>query len=482
MLKQPLASKYRKHRPAIKVVQFGEGNFLRAFVDYAFYELGMATNTPFGVAVVQPLPKGMLPVLAEQDGLYTVFLQGLCQGKKIDSAQCVDTIVKFNDPYSDFKGYLELAHNPELEFIVSNTTEAGIAIDPTDTFAAEPPNGFPAKLLRFLFERYTYFKGDSEKGLRIIPCELIQNNGEQLRECLLKLTVAWQLPEAFKNWLLASNRFYNTLVDRIVPGYPKSNTQTYADRLAYADKLMVTAESFFLWVIETNDDLATRLPFAETDLDVRFVTDQQPYRTRKVRILNGAHTAMVPFGLMHGIETVREAMDDALLGAFVREAVLEEIVPYLGMDHGEGVRFAQAIFERFQNPYIEHRLETIALNSISKYKVRVLPSTLAYIDATGELPKRLVFAWACLLRMYKGQWQGKDMPVNDNAEVICKIQDLWELENIDRFTRQMLAHSDFWGQDFSDNDLIRRGISKALKCLECADTAEAYKRFTDSRP
>ncbi|PCE64768.1 tagaturonate reductase [Sediminicola luteus] len=481
MSKPPLGSTYRKSRPAIKVVQFGEGNFLRAFVDYAFYKLGKATSSPYGVAVVQPLPKGMVPVLAEQDGLYTVFLQGISQGEKIDTAQCVDTIVKCNDPYTDFNGYLELAHAPELEYIVSNTTEAGIALDPTDTFAMEPPNGFPAKLLRLLFERYTFFKGDPEKGLRIIPCELIQNNGEQLRECLLKLTVAWQLPEAFKNWLLASNYFYNTLVDRIVPGYPWSNTQTYADRLAYDDKLMVTAENFFLWVIETKDDLAERLPFEKTDLDVRFVTDQQPYRTRKVRILNGAHTAMVPFGLMHGIETVSGAMDDALLGAFVREAVLQEIVPYLGLDQEEGVRFAQAIFERFQNPFIEHRLETIALNSISKYKVRVLPSTLAYIDATGELPKRLVFAWACLLRMYKGQWQGKDMPIKDNTEVVSKIQALWKAGDVYHFTEQILAQSDFWGKDLSDNQLLRFGLSNALQSLECGDTAQAYKQFMNSK-
>lgn len=376
---------FTKKQP-IKIVQFGEGNFLRAFVGSAIQELNKKANFDGGIAVVQPIPKGMISQLNAQDGLYTLFCKGIKNGKVVNEKEIITNMVQTINPYTAFENYLALAKEPELQFIVSNTTEAGIAFDTSDTAEMGPPHSFPAKLTVLLHQRFNHFKGAKNKGLTIIPCELINHNADTLKKYIMEYSVLWNLDDSFTSWLQDACSFHNSLVDRIVTGYPKHDLDSYTSQLDYADKLIVSTETFFLWVIEGDSELKSKLPFHKTNLDVKIVADMQPYRTRKVRILNGAHTAMVPFNLLFGNETVKESVDNAFTGAFIRALVFEEIIPTLPMEQKELEAFGQDVFDRFRNPFIKHQLASIALNSISKFKVRVLPSLLEFV----KLPSKSV--------------------------------------------------------------------------------------------
>jgi tagaturonate reductase len=356
----------------IKVVQFGEGNFLRAFVDYAFQELNDSLEFNAGIAVVQPIENGMVDLLNNQDGLYTLFLKGLTKGQEIQEKKLITNLVTWINPYVNFQDFLALAKEKELQFVISNTTESGIAYVSSDTPSMQPPSSYPAKLTLLLFERFKFFNGDPTKGLCIIPCELINNNADTLKEFIIKYSNDWNLGTDFMDWVNQNNSFHNTLVDRIVPGYPRTEIEEYNNQLEYTDNLIVTAETFFLWVIEGGDALRAKLPFHKTSLDVKIVDDMQPYRTRKVRILNGAHTAMVPFSLLFGNETVKQTVDHIFTGSFVNDAIFKEINETIAMDKVELDLFAEDVLDRFRNPFIKHNLSSIALNSIDKFKVRVL--------------------------------------------------------------------------------------------------------------
>ena len=416
-------------RLPIKIVQFGEGNFLRAFIGYAFQELNKAVNFNAGIAVVQPIDRGLVSMLNDQDGLYTLFMKGVKKGQEIQDIELISNIVKGVDPYANFNDYLNLAKEESLEFIISNTTEAGIAYVTADTPDMQPPSSFPAKLTLLLHERFKHFNGDASKGLTIIPCELINHNSETLKDIILKYVADWDLGDDFKTWLLESNSFHSTLVDRIVPGYPKDEIESYNAQLDYQDNLIVAAEAFLLWVIEGGDDLKAKLPFNKTKLDVKIVDDMQPYRTRKVRILNGAHTAMVPFSILYGNTTVKETIDNAFTGDFVNKAVFDEIIETLKMDREELNSFAEEVLDRFRNPFIKHQLSDIALNSISKFKVRVLPSLLEYIEINKSIPLHLTFSFACLIRFYKGTWKDKKLPVKDSLEIVEIFENIWKLKD-----------------------------------------------------
>lgn len=450
----------------VKVVQFGEGNFLRAFVDYAFQKLNDNANFNASIAVVQPIDKGLVNLLNEQDGLYTLFLKGVKDGNIIQEKHLISSIVKGVNPYANFDEYLHLAREEELQFIVSNTTEAGIAYDDNDTMEMHPPNSFPAKLTLLLYERFKFFDGSLEKGLTIIPCELINYNADTLKEIIIKYIGKWELESDFKEWIINANSFHNTLVDRIVPGYPKDSIEEYTSELSYEDKLIVTAENFFLWVIEGGQKLKEKLPFDKVGLDVKVVKDMQPYRTRKVRILNGAHTAMVPFSLLYGNETVKETIDNPFTGKFINEAVFEEIIPTLEMDKAELKKFANEVFDRFRNPFIMHLLSSIALNSVSKFKVRVLPSLLAYFNTISKLPLRLVFAFACLIRFYKGEWNGKQLPVNDGEEVVSFFEKAWSLSTLEETVSSVLSNTGFWQADLTKIKGLNEAIVLALSEIE----------------
>ncbi|MFM1877269.1 MAG: altronate oxidoreductase [Bacteroidota bacterium] len=462
---------------SIKIVQFGEGNFLRAFVDYAFQELNKSTDFRGGVAVVQPIETGMVHLLNAQDGLYTLFMKGIKNGTEIQKIELISNIVKSVNPYTQFQDYLKLAREEGLEFIISNTTEAGISYEPTDNMDLEPPVAFPAKLTVFLYERFKHFKGDSKKGLTIIPCELINYNADTLKEIILKYTDQWGLGTAFRNWITTHNSFHNTLVDRIVPGYPKAEIDSYNAALSYIDQLIVTAEDFFLWVIEGDQALKDKLPFQKTTLDVKIVSDLQPYRTRKVRILNGAHTAMVPFALLYGHTTVKETVDHEFTGPFIQRAIFEEIIPTLELTKEELIAFANEVLDRFRNPFIVHNLSSIALNSISKFKVRVLPSLLGYISTQNSLPVHLTYAFACLLRFYKGAYKGQELPVQDSDEIVATFKTLWARAETLEVAKAALNLEEFWGTNLNRIPNLTAAIAIGLDALETHGVEKGFHLF-----
>lgn len=462
----------------IKIVQFGEGNFLRAFVGYAFQELNKVADFNAGIAVVQPIDKGLVNMLNEQDGLYTLFMKGVKKGEEIQDIELISNIVKAVDPYTNFNEYLSLAKEDSLEFIISNTTEAGIAYVSSDTPHMQPPSSFPAKLTLLLHERFKHFNGDTTKGLTIIPCELINHNAETLKDIILKYITDWSLGNDFKTWVLESNSFNSTLVDRIVPGYPKDEIETYNSQLDYQDNLIVAAEAFFLWVIEGGADLKAKLPFSKTNLDVKIVDDMQPYRTRKVRILNGAHTAIVPLSILYGNKTVKQSVDTAFTGELINKAVFNEIIDTLDMDKTELNSFADEVFDRFRNPFIIHNLSSIALNSISKFTVRVLPSLLGYVKIHKKIPTNLTFAFAALIRFYKGTWNGETLPVQDNDDIVATFAEIWKSNDYLEVAKNALSIKDYWGEDLTKIDHLTEAIALALKEIDAHGIEVGYNNYS----
>lgn len=463
----------------IKVIQFGEGNFLRAFVDYIINKLNNEANFNAGVAVVQPLAGGLIDVLNEQDGLYNLFMKGIKKGKELQVNETISCIQKGINPYDDYQEYLKLAEEDELEFLISNTTEAGIAYNETDTLKGYPHKSFPAKVTALLYKRFNYFESDPTKGLTIIPCELINYNADTLKEIILKYAELWQLEDSFVKWIKDHNSFHNTLVDRIVPGYPKDDIEAYQHELDYEDKLIVSAEVFLLWVIEGDEKLKAKIPFSKIDENVLIVKDLQPYRTRKVRILNGAHTTMVPFSILYGNETVKETVDHEFTGDFIRKAVFEEIKPTLSLPAEELDSFAQEVFDRFRNPFIKHQLASIALNSISKFKVRVLPSLLGFQKKFNRLPIRLTFAFACLIRFYDGRWKGQSLPVNDDEAVVSELKNLWELHSYNEMVEKILKKKEFWEKDLNDIPNLKNEIASALELIDTQGIEKGFQSFSE---
>lgn len=460
----------------IKVVQFGEGNFLRAFVDYAFQRLNNEVDFNSGIAMVQPLENGMIDMINDQDGLYTLFLNGIKKGEKIQDIKLITNVVAGVNPYKNYADFLDLAKEEELQFIISNTTEAGIEYIESDTPEMKPPTAFPARLTVLLHERFKHFNGDLAKGLTIIPCELINHNADTLKEIILKYCDLWKLEAEFKTWILEACTFHNTLVDRIVPGYPRNEIEEYNNKLSYQDNLIVTAEPFFLWVIEGGDELRAKLPFHKTNLNVKIVDDMQPFRTLKVRILNGAHTAMVPFSLLFGNETVKQTVDGDFTGKFVN-SIIEEINGTLQMDKNEILAYSEEVMDRFKNPFIKHALSDIALNSISKFKVRVLPSLLQYYNDHKQLPTNLTFAFACLIQFYKGNWNGKVLPIKDTPEIVAEFKSAWELSNLESVTNAILSNVEFWGEDLTTINGLSEDIVFALSEIEANGLEKGYLNF-----
>lgn len=461
----------------IKVVQFGEGNFLRAFVDYAFQVLNNEVDFNAGIAMVQPLKDGMVNMINDQDGLYTLFMNGIKKGEKIQDIELITNIVKAINPYTDFAAYLALAKEEELQFIVSNTTEAGIEFVDSDTPDMQPPAAFPAKLTVLLHERFKHFNGDASKGLTIIPCELIDYNSETLKKCILQYCDLWKLEDAFKTWVSDACTYHSTLVDRIVPGYPRAEIEDYNNKLDYQDNLIVAAEPFFLWAIEGDEVLKEKLPFHKTNLNVKIVDDIRPFKMIKVRILNGAHTAMVPFSLLHGNKLVMETVNGDFTGKFVN-SVISEISDTLDMDKNEIQAYSEEVMDRFKNPFIKHALADIALNSISKFKVRVLPSLLGHYNATKKLPTALTFSLACLIQFYKGTWNNEVLPVKDTPELVEAFKNAWQLETLDSVVSTVLGNTEFWGEDLTKINGLSEALVLALTEIEANGIENGFANFT----
>jgi len=460
----------------IKVVQFGEGNFLRAFVDYAFQRLNNEVDFKAGVAVVQPLAGGLVQMLNDQEGLYTLFMNGVKKNEKIQKIELIKNVVKGVNPYSDFQAYMDLAKEEELQFIISNTTEAGIEFIDSDTPEMQPPASFPAKLTVLLHERFKHFNGDKSKGLTIIPCELINYNAATLKEIILKYCELWKLDNQFKTWLLESCTYHNTLVDRIVPGYPKNEIEEYNNKLDYHDDLIVTAEPFFLWVIEGDEALKQKLPFHKTDLNVKIVDDMQDFRTLKVRILNGAHTAMVPFSLLYGNETVRQTVEGDFTGDFVNHVIIEinETLPF---DKSEVLAYSDEVMDRFRNPFIIHKLADIALNTVSKFKVRVLPSLLQYVEKNNDLPIHLTYSLACLIQFYKGTWNNEALPINDSPDIVAFFKEAWSSNDLNKVTKATLENTEFWEKDLTKIAGLSEAVVLALTEIDANGIEKGFVNF-----
>ena len=463
----------------VKIIQFGEGNFLRAFVDYVIQKLNKETNFNAGVVVVQPIAEGMVDMLNDQDGLYNLFMRGVKGENEIQEKETISCIQRGINPYKDYDAYLELAVEEELDFLISNTTEAGISFNESDTLEGTPHSSFPAKVTALLYKRFKHFNGATDKGLTIIPCELINYNADTLKEIILKYCDKWNLEKDFVQWIEENNSFHNTLVDRIVPGYPRAEIEDYQNQLEFEDKLIVTAEVFLLWVIQGDEKLRQKIPFDKIDENVMVVKDIQPYRTRKVRILNGAHTTMVPFSLLYGNETVKETIDNQFTGEFIKDTVFEEINKTLDLSEEELNNFASEVFDRFRNPFIKHQLSSIALNSVSKFKVRVLPSLLAYQEKFQELPVHLTFTFACLIRFYKGEWKGRELPVQDDVEVKEFFKNVWKKVDYKEISGEVLRQSKFWDQDLTKIPGLEEQVALGLEQIEERGIEDGFSVFSD---
>jgi len=454
-----------------KVLQFGEGNFLRAFVDWMFNELNKKAGFNGSIVVVQPIDKGMVNMLNEQDGLYTLYLRGLKNGKPESIHETIDVISRGINAYTDFQDYLKTAEGADMRYVISNTTEAGITYDENDKPTDTPPNSFPAKLAVWLYHRYDTFKGDPSKGVHIIPCELIEKNADNLKRIILQLAEKWGYEQGFIDWLNNDCTFSNTLVDRIVPGYPRERIAEITDELGYEDKQVVEGEHFHLWVIEAPEQLQKELPFPSIGLDVKYVKDLTPYRTRKVRILNGAHTALVPVAYLYGIDTVREAVEHPVVGKFFKEELFEEIIPTLDLQKEELEQFANEVIDRFRNPYIKHQLMSIALNSWSKFQTRVLPSILEYKKRFGKIPERLAFSLAATIEFYKGKRGNEDIALNDDAAALKLLKDAWAKSDgseasIKNVVTEVLGYEKNWKQDLNQVEGWNEAVTKQLLNIE----------------
>ncbi len=415
---------FEKKERCEKVIQFGEGGFLRGFVDWMLQKVNESSDFNGSVVVVQPIEQGMCDMLTAQNCVYTHVIRGV---EGVDKT-LVDVISRCVKPYEDFAAYLALAEQPEMRFVVSNTTESGIVFSEDDKITDAPPKTFPAKVTLLLKRRYEL----GLDGFVFLPCELIDRNGDNLKKCILKYADLWGLSEDFKAWVNEKNVFTNTLVDRINTGYPKGEDM----QLGYEDNMVNTSEFFHLWVIETDFDIEAELPFASAGLNVIVTPDKlEMYRTRKVRILNGAHTSLVPYALLSGLDTVKSCIDDEAMNAHIRRCVFDEIIPTLDLPREELLSYANSVLERFGNPYIKHYLSSIALNSVSKFKVRVLPSILEYIKRYAKMPETLLFSFAKLIEFYK-----TDM-VNDAPEVAEFMKNAT--------TAEILANEKLWGEDLT---------------------------------
>lgn len=455
----------------VKVLQFGEGNFLRGFVDWMIHRTNQSGLFQGKVRVIQPIDQGMVDVLNKQNGKYTLISRGIDNGKVVSHNEIITSIEKGINPYQDYSDFIESADLPELRFVVSNTTEAGIAYREGESLSDAPQISYPGKLTSLLYRRFQTFSGAPEKGLLIVPCELIDRNGDKLKEIVFYLAKEWKLGESFITWLEDHNFFFNTLVDRIVTGYPREEIETLSKELNYKDNLIDTAEVFNLWVIEGDSKFAKEFPLKEAGCNVIWTDDMTPYRTRKVRILNGIHTMTCLPAYLYGLETVGDCLKDDKISKFISKGVYEEIIPSVDFDKQELTSFAESVMERFANPYIKHQLISITLNSISKFKARVLPTVLEYIADKNTAPEVLSFSLASLFHFYSGKNDiGETHKVSDGQEVLEKFSSLWtdhqkEKINDREFVESILSVSAFWGRDLNEIAVLKEKVLEHFSAI-----------------
>jgi len=473
---------YIKKSAPEKVMQFGEGNFLRAFVDYFFDIANEKADFNGKVVLVQPIAQGLTDLINKQEGLYTLYLRVSEKGEKVDLKRVISSVSRCINPYGDWDKVLDFARSPELEIIVSNTTEAGIVHESESAFDQTPPISFPAKLTRVLYERWKA----GQKGIVMLSCELIDNNGKELLRCVNQYIEDWKLEDAFKTWVNEENIFCSTLVDRIVPGRIRDPQEVarLEEENGYADPLTDVGEIFGVWVIEGPDGLEDRLPFKRAGVNVHVVPDVTPYKKRKVRILNGAHTGFVPGAYLAGFDIVRDCMHNDTIRSFMNKMLYEEVIPTLPLDKDDLIAFAEAVQDRFNNPFVNHELMSITLNSTSKWKARNMPSFLEYIKMEGKLPACLTMSLAAYIAFYSNDIQ----ELNDKG-LICRrpkgneytiSDDRWALEffyahredDAAALVHAVLSNKQMWDQDLSEIPGVEETVLADLQKIR-KDGAEA---------
>ena len=468
-----------------KVMQFGEGNFLRAFVDDFIDIANEKAGFNGKVALVQPIAQGLTDLINEQEGLYTLYLRGSENGQKVDEKRVISCVSRCMNPYGEWDRVLELAKSPDLEIVVSNTTEAGIVHESESKFDQAPPISFPAKLTRVLYERYRA----GQKGVVILSCELIDNNGKELLRCVNQYIEDWKLEEGFRSWVNGENIFCSTLVDRIVPGRIRDPKEVAAleEKNGYEDPLTDVGEVFGIWVIEGPKELEDRLPFKKAGVPVIVVPDVTPYKKRKVRILNGAHTGFVLGAYLAGFDIVRDCMHDDTVRGFMNRMLNEEVIPTLPLDKKDLDEFARAVQDRFNNPFVNHELMSISLNSTSKWKARNLPSFLEYVEEKGQLPVCLTTSLAAYIAFYSNDIQ----ELNDKG-LVCRrpkgneytvSDDRWALEfywnhredSAEDLVHAVLTNEEMWGQDLTKISGLEKAVTEKLIQIRTEGAKAAYQ-------
>lgn len=466
-----------------KVLQFGEGNFLRAFVDWMIDKANRDGIYQGSIVLCQPIAQGLKDMINAQDGVYTLAMRGAENGQPVENIEVITSVSRCINPYENYEDLMEIARSTDLEVVVSNTTEAGIAYHEGDRLTDRPPVSFPAKVTAFLYERYKAFNGDPQKGLLFLPVELIDNNGAELKRIVLKYAEEWELGQEFTEWVNTANEFTSTLVDRIVTGYPRDEISYFEEKLGYKDNIIDTSELFNLWVIEGDKKWADKLPVHKTDANVIWTDDVKPYKKRKVRILNGAHTSTVLAAYLAGFDIVGDFMKDDTVRTFMNDVIYKEVIPTLDLPKEELESFAAAVNDRFANPYIKHNLLDIALNSCSKFNARCLPSLLGYVEEKGKLPKCLTFSLAAFIKFYQGEWKdgvytgtrkdGTQYPLRDDEAVIRFFADAWAENDAEKTAESVLSNKDFWsGKDLTEVSGLKDAVAGYLKEMDKKEIKE----------
>lgn len=465
-----------------RIIQFGEGNFLRAFIDWQIDWLNEHQETDAGVVVVRPRNRPVKQSLNQQDGLYTTLIRGLDEkGEAVSQPRLIRSVNREIQPWQQPDAFMALARDANIRCVFSNTTEAGIAFDAEDRLETIPAASFPGKLTQLLWARYRHFDGAADKGWLIVPCELIDHNGDALRALVLRYAQQWQLPAAFSDWVGKHCAFYNTLVDRIVTGYPQESAEIEA-QLGYRDTFLVAGETYYQFVIQGPPALTQALKLDALAPSVCFVEDIRPWKEQKVAILNGAHTAMVPVAFLAGLDSVGEAMDDGQIAAFVDGLLREEVIPTLNLPAGELHRFADAVERRFRNPWIRHALLSIALNGMTKFRTRLLPQLLKSQQNSGIWPARLTFALAALLAFYRGERHGETYALQDDARWLQRFSELWQAVTAHRQTpeqlvRAVLSDANHWGEDLTARSGLVAAVTQHLQNIIAHGMREALSQL-----
>src|SRR5574344_2067636 len=452
-----------------RIIQFGEGNFLRAFIDWIIYNMNEKADFNSSVVVVQPIDKGMIDMLNKQDDLYHVNLQGLDKGEVVNSLTMIDVISRALNPYSQNYEFMKLAEQHEMRFVISNTTEAGIAFDPSCKLEDKPASSYPGKLTQLLYHRFKTFNGDMSKGLIIFPCELIFLNGHKLKETIYQYIELWNLGEDFKKWFEGACGVYATLVDRIVPGFPRKDIDSIKEKIQYDDNMVVQAEIFHLWVIEAPETVAAEFPANKAGLNVLFVPSEEPYHERKVTLLNGPHTVLSPVAFLSGVNIVRDACQHPVIGKYIDKVMFHELM--------ETLNLAKDVLERFNNPFVDHQVTSIMLNSFPKYQTRDLPGLKTYLQRKGELPKGLVLGLAAIITYYKGgvRADGVEIVPNDAPEIMNLLKELWATGDTAKITEGVLAAESIWGENLNNIPGLAAAVKADLDSIEKIGMLETVK-------